>query len=288
MKSIYILCIRRPQWSLQSHTNSFKPCSDWEVEYERTGGTVENVEVWLRRNVHSMPLDINDPNESDTVLLSNPPSLSCKRYARMRAYGNHWRVEDDISKGMDSFDSGVACFEANEQSSGSGKDYVGILQDILVPDYGGLNTPVILFSCLWKKRTDNHNNNTYIRDADGFLTVNFRHNLSRSVDPYVFPEQCTQVFFSDDDLRPPGSQWKVVLRKEARGRRKVEENDDIFITTNSASEGRGDPGTSFLSRSEEPNLTGAIVLDDTENAIALQGLDDQAGRRKRKRAVRQG
>lgn len=239
----------------------------------------------MKKTVHSMALDMNDPNESDTVLLSNPPSLTCKRYARMTAYGNHWRVEDEYSRSMTTFDSGVACFEANENSGGTGKDYVGILQDIIVPDYGDLKTPIIVFSCVWKKRTDNHNNNTYVRDADGFLVVNFRHNIARTVDPYVFPSQCTQVFFSTDDLHPPGSQWKVVLRKEARSRRKVEEDDDLFISTTDAAAGVI-PGSSFLNQPLEPNLAGAIVLNDTENAIALQSLDDQVGQRrvtKRKR-----
>ena len=106
---------------------------------------------------------------------------------------------------MDSIDSSVACFEANEQSLGLNKDCVGILQDILVLDYGDLHTPVIIFSYIWKKMADNHNNNIYIWDPDGFLTVNFRHNLPRSVDLYVFPGQCIQVFFPDDDLRPRGS-----------------------------------------------------------------------------------
>ena len=108
---------------------------------------------------------------------------------------------------MNTFDSEVACFEANEQSFGSGMDYVGILEDIFVLDYGDLKTPVIIFGCLWKKRSDNHNNPTYIQDFDGSLVVKFKpvdpvHSLSRAVDPYVFPSQCTQVFFSNDDLHP--------------------------------------------------------------------------------------
>ena len=241
----------------------------------------------MKRKVHSLCLDMSDPNEADLVHLSNPPLLTCKRYAKMKAYGNHWRVEDEVSSSFRNFDSGVACFEASDQAMRSGIDYVGILQDILVPDYGDLGTAVIIFSCLWKKRTDNHNNSTYIRDGDGFLVVNFKHNIPKSVDPYVFPSQCTQVFFSDDDLRPRGSQWKVILRKEARGRRKVEEDDDLFISTNASTDGGVVSGTSLLNQSVEPNLTGAIVLNDIENAIAMQGFEDRvpsraSGTRKRK------
>lgn len=196
------------------------------------GATVPPLEIWLRRKVHSVELDMCDPNEYDTLLLSNPPSLVCKCYARMKAYGNHWRVHDKTSGFMTTFDSGVACFESNDYSTGAGKDYVGLLKDILVLDYGDLKTPIIILSYKWKKHTDSHNNSTYVRDDDGIIVVNFKHNVPKAVDPYAFSSQCTQVFFFDDDLHLKGSQWKVVLRKEARSRRKVMEDDDILITTN--------------------------------------------------------
>ena len=208
---------------------------EWEILRGQSGSTVEPLATWMTRRVHSLELDMSDYNEADLVLLSNPPTLTCKRFAKMKAYGNHWRVEDDVSRTFNTYDSGVACFEANEHSAGSGKDYVGVLQDIFVPNYGHLNTQIILFSCTWKKRSDTHGNSTYLRDADGFLTVNFKHNTSRAVDPYVFPSQCSQVFFANDDSHGPGQQWKVVLRKEARGRRKVEDDDEIYMTTNHSS-----------------------------------------------------
>ena len=260
---------------------------EWEEACESAGNTLLPVEEWMRRRIHSLSLDLSDPNEADLLLLSNPPLLTCKRHSKMKAYGNHWRVEDEVTNSWTNYDCGVACFEATDDVVRSGVDYVGILQDILVPDYGDLNTQVIIFSCAWKKRTDNHNNSTYVRDADGFLVVNFKHNIPKSVDPFAFPSQCTQVFFSDDDLRPKGSQWKVVLRKEARGRRKVEEDDDLFISTNASLMGGVVSGSSLLNQSAEPNLTGAIVLNDVDNAIAMQGFDDDAtnrvnGKRKRK------
>lgn len=236
----------------------------------------------MQQKIHSIDLDMTDPNESDLVLLSNPPTLTCRKYVKMRAYGNHLRVDDDTGRSMKYYDCGVACFEANEQSAGTRKDYVGILQDILVPDYGDLKTPVIIFSCQWKKRVDNRNRETYIRDEDGFLVVNFKHNLPKSIDPYVFPSQCTQVFFSPDDLHPPGSFWTVVLRKEARSRRMVEEDDDLFITTTEACTSNN-LNAELLNQPSEPNLTGAIVLNDTENAIALQGFEKSVIRKRKVR-----
>lgn len=237
-----------------------------------SGGNVPVLERWLQRRIHDSDLDMLDPNEHDTVLLSNPPSLTCKRYKKMKAYGNHWRVNDEIGQSMGTFDCGVACFETNDYSSGSGKDYVGTLEDILVIDYGDLNTPIILFLCQWKKRTDSHNNPTYVRDGDGFLVVNFKHNLPKTVDPYVFPSQCTHVFFADDDLKPAGSQWKVIMRKEAKSRRTVEEDDDIFIATNVSSGGQVH-SSAFRNPPNEPDLGGAIVLNDVDNDIALQSFE---------------
>ena len=251
--------------------------SEWEAEFESSGGAIGPIELWLKNRVHSADLDMSDPNESDTVLLSNPPSLRCKRYARMKAYGNHWRVDDDYSRSLHTVDYGVACFEVNEQSMGSGKDYLGLLEDILLLDYGKLNTPITLFSCQWKNRYDARRRNTYIRDDDGFLVVNFRNNVSKAVDCYVFPSQCTQVFFSDDDTRPVESNWKVVLRKEARSRRKMEEDDDLFILTN-VETARMMPSYSLREHPQEPDLTGAILVNDINNAIALQGFEKERRR----------
>ena len=77
-----------------------------------------------------------------------------------------------------------------------------------------------------------------------------------------------------------------MLRKEESGCRKVEENDDIFITTTTVVEDEGVIRKSLLSRFVEPDLIGAIILNDTENVLNLQGVDDQisvmrVGKRKR-------
>lgn len=255
----------------------FVRTSEWETEFESSGGGVGPVEIWLKRRIHSEELDMADPNESDTLLLSNPPSMKCKRYAKMKAYGNHWRVDDDYHRSLNTFDCGVACFEVNEHSCGSCKDYVGILEDIYVLDYGELKTPIILFSCQWKKRHDVRRRCTYIRDDDGFLVVNFKNNVPKSVDCFVFPSQCTQVFFAEDDLRVPGSDWRVVLRKEARSRRKMEEDDDVFVSTNVEAAGMI-PSFSLSEHPEEPDLTGAIILNDVDNAIAMKGFEKERRR----------
>ena len=87
------------------------------------------------------------------AFLASPPSTRVQRYACMKVYGNHWCVcgEEDNLSSMDTYDSGVTCMAENARSTASQKDYIGELKDILVLDYGQLNTPIILFYCQWKK-----------------------------------------------------------------------------------------------------------------------------------------
>lgn len=149
-------------------------------------------------------------------------------------------------------------------------------------DYGDLKTPITLFSCEWKRRHDMRRRSSYVRDNDGFLVVNFKNNVS--LDSYVFPVQCTQVFYAEDDLHAPGSDWRVVLRKEARSKRKMEEDDDVFISTNVEAAGMV-PSFSLSEHPVEPDLTGVIILNDVDNAIALQGFEKERRRPLRQKAT---
>ena len=90
---------------------------------------------------------------------------------------------------------------------------------------------------------------------------------------------------ADDNLHPPGSHWKVVLKKEARSRRQVEEDDEVYLANTDTANG-SIPSSQLLNQAREPDLTGAIVLNDVDNAIALQSFEKQVlgrGERKRKR-----
>ena len=146
-------------------------------------------------------------------------------------------------------------------------NYVGVLRDILELDYGTLSTRVILLRCDWVKPRDNRGNPTYTRDELGFLLVNFRHTQPRMLEPFIFPSQATQVFFSDVGGRPG---WKVVLQKEARARREVVDTVDTFISTRVESNGLRAPHT-FPRAIEVANLVGAIELTDEENLVAHAG-----------------
>ena len=142
-------------------------------------------------------------------------------------------------------------------------NYVGIIKDILKLDYGPVNTPVILLCCKWVRRHNNHGNPMYIRDEAGFLCVNFRYKMPKSVEPFIFPSQATQVFYSDDMKK---DSWKVVLRSDVRASREVVDTSDVFITTVEAS-GMTAP-SSLPPLLEATSLVGAIELSTEDNLLA--------------------
>ena len=182
-------------------------CRQWKLENQRSPSIAGGIIEWMRDTICIADLDMNDPNEADTMYLAIPPQEKEKRYARMQAYGNHWLVVDDKSDCLQTFDSGVACFVGPEYEPGSGEDYVALVKDIIVFDYGPLiNTHVILFMCEWQKWHDNMGNNMYKRDDNNFLVVKWKHKAGKTVIPYAFLQQCVQVFFADDNLRYTGSE----------------------------------------------------------------------------------
>ena len=147
---------------------------------------------------------------------------------------------------------------------------VGEITDILELDYGKLFTPIILFRCTWVKASDNRGNPTYMRDRDGFLIVNFRHKEPRHKDPFVFPEQCTQVFFSEERRRPG---WQVVMRKDSRSRRVVQVlEDEEIITTSAEAPGLASPLVSNIPCNATAGV--ATELTDDENRLAIADYPD--------------
>jgi len=75
----------------------------------------------------------------------------------MKAYGNHFRVEDSKNILLSTYDSGIALvfdmpsIDIRDVSM----NYVRILENIFKLDYGLVRTPMILFMCKWVKWEDN-------------------------------------------------------------------------------------------------------------------------------------
>lgn len=216
--------------------------------------------------VQELDLDMRNAEDRDRLQLSRKPSQRATRYSRIKAFGNHFRVDDSNTVELKSYNSGVASVfeQPTENVVDESVNYVGVLKDILLLDYGGLSTQIILLRCEWIKPQDLRGNATYTRDEAGFLVVNFRHKLPRMVDPFIFPSQATQVFFSDI-VDKPG--WKVVLRKEARARREFVDKADAFISTTVESADMIAPST-LPNPPNAVNLVGAIELSDEDNLLA--------------------
>jgi hypothetical protein len=238
----------------------------WEGMCESNPSTTP-FEDWVHDLAESEDLDVSKPEDFDKLLLCMKPSQRAIRYCRMKAFGNHFRVEDEASARMQTYDSGVASvFEVpTVHATDISVNYVGVVKDILKLDYGPLSRSIVLLRCQWVKRSDNRGNPTYTRDDAGFLVVNFRHNLPRMSDPFIFAAQATQVFYSDVPSKPG---WKVVLRKEARAKREVAENADAFITTSAESAGLTAP-THIPAPPNRASLVGAIQLSPEDQLLAM-------------------
>lgn len=238
----------------------------WEEQRDNIDANLSFAQ-WIRDHA-----DMDDIRNSelglDIVMLARKPSQKCLRYEIIKAFGNHFRVQNNETDGLKTYDSGVATvadaplLDARDVSS---INYVGVLKDILKLNYGPVQSPIILLRCEWIKKVDRQNNpTTYIWDDSGFLMVNFKHKLPKLEDPFIFPSQATQVFFSED-RRKPG--WKVVLRKDPRARREVlEESTDVFMCTEAA--GLTAP-TVLPPPPTQPSLEDAVELTNADHQLAV-------------------
>ncbi len=111
----------------------------------------------------------------------------------MRVYGNHYKVnEGGAETTMATYDFGVASIFQQPQATHEGIalgsiEYVGVLKDIILLDYGPVSQLMVLFKCDWVIHgSDRWGNPTYKRDEDGFLLANFRHLKAYIDEPYVF------------------------------------------------------------------------------------------------------
>jgi hypothetical protein len=229
----------------------------WRVEQE-VDPAIPEFEEWVGSVLKSYDTDARNTNDVDTLLLCTKPSQKALQYTKMKAFGNHFRVDDETSSRMQTYDSGIAlAFDVLTQDAWDVfVNYVGLVKDILKLNYGPMRTPVILLCCEWMKRFDNRGNPTYVRDAAGFLVVIFRHMLPSMSELFIFPSQATQVFFSDDTGK---ASWKVVLRKEPRARREVADTSDVFITTTVETAGLTAPAD-VPPPPTTASLDGAVIL----------------------------
>lgn len=122
----------------------------------------------------------------------------------MKSYENHYQVEDEASVRLVTYDSSIASvFEVpTTNARDMAVNYVGVLKDIFMLEYGPLNALIVLLRCEWLIQQDNQGQPTYTRDDADFLVVNSKHKLPCKSKPFIFSNQATQVIFSDDHEKP--------------------------------------------------------------------------------------
>ena len=92
--------------------------------------------------------------------------------------------------------------------------YYGYLEDIIECDFNSFK--IVLFEVKWYRLRMHERDpeRTVIEHANGFTMVNTRA-FEPGTEPYVFPSQCEQVFYSE----VPGKVgWSYVVRYDPQGR----------------------------------------------------------------------
>jgi hypothetical protein len=120
----------------------------WE-ELCKSNLSIALFEDWVRELLEIKDLDVSNPADFDKLLLCMKPLQRAICYCQMKAFGNHFRVEDKASARMQTYDSGIALVfkvpTANTRDVSV--NYVGVVKDILKLDYGPLSTPTVLLRC---------------------------------------------------------------------------------------------------------------------------------------------
>ncbi len=123
------------------------------VEFPLEFQEAQNLVSWVREAIRSHVTQGGVLEDQDALHLSILPSFFASRYTKMKAYGNHYIVFTyTYGNTSATYDSGVALVFHQEQQSTEGTrlgalQYVGILKDIILLDYGPISQPVILFKC---------------------------------------------------------------------------------------------------------------------------------------------
>ena len=110
----------------------------WEEIHKSNAKTLP-FEDWVQAVVESEDLDANNPEDFDKLLFCRKPSQRAIRYNRMKAFGNHFYVEEEATACMQTYDSGVA--PIFKVPTADAKDLSVKL------DYGPLSSPIVLLKC---------------------------------------------------------------------------------------------------------------------------------------------
>ena len=151
-------------------------------------------------------------------------------------------------------------------------EYINWIEEILELDYGRFQVLVLL--CNWIQAISNGPGATMKRDDYGFNRL-----IPIFAQSFVFPVQIEHVFFSDCHGEPG---WRVVLRKEPRGRRiafdMTMRNNIEALRIGDDNEFRGlvAPSTVGVEIPVAPHLEGGAINRST-NSCSRGGITSKRG-----------
>jgi hypothetical protein len=70
--------------------------------------SIPTFEDWIKGAVGPHSIDVTNLDDMDVLLMCTKPSQKATRYTHMKAFGNHFCVEDDTTTRLQTYDSGVA------------------------------------------------------------------------------------------------------------------------------------------------------------------------------------
>ena len=182
---------------------------------------------WLYEHVRQLR-ESNFPVPRDIVTFSCPPSEIAYTYNAMWAYGCHYRCDLERGPSHITYDSGIASMSSHTTNTVVD---VGVLKSIISVQYAAEN--ILLMKASWIPPTQ-EGQATIKKDGSGFWMVKWTARQdSQRHNPYVFPCTISQVFFMSDRLQ---ADWRVVLRHEARSRRRVDETQYVVFGAGGAAE----------------------------------------------------
>ena len=176
---------------------------------------------WVQEEVRH---DQQEGIEVDQMVVDTAtgPLRVAAAYKSMYAYGNHFRVISS-ERSLKTSNSGIAatfrqvCRNSTRDANQIQADveYVGHIEEILELNYK--RHCLVVLVCDFVKANYRGENATIKRDKWGFTLANYSRRYGTICrDSFAFPSHCEQVFYSDAKESPG---WRVVLRKEVRGRR---------------------------------------------------------------------
>jgi len=121
-------------------------------------------------------LDLGNSDAFDVVLLCSKPFQVAMRSTKLKAYGDHFTMENPKSRLLQTFDNGIALVFEHQIIDVKGMfiPYVGVLKNILKLNYGQVQTPIVIFRCEWMKQEDNKRKLTYMKDDVRLDNVPFK------------------------------------------------------------------------------------------------------------------